>query len=550
MDRRGLWALLLVLALLLPGAGRAAGGEPLALTAYDQMNRPVAKAHGFVMAGGLLVTVYPVLEGGSWVLAESPAGEVYIAPYAAAADKDKNVAVLRFFSPTDLIPFQAAAEAPAPGQAAAVPGEGGAAECVIREVYQKGGADRLRFTSAAVPDMGAPLVNGSGEVLGMVVGTAEGGGYEAIAIREILPLLKKAEDSREITIAAWFGRAEGEGLPFPIPDPDFLQSLQTAPGQAEEPFSLLAMWTEHGAVLRWEDVSEAYPYRVYRSVAGGKEQLIATVDPGETYYLDAEHCAVTRGCAYRLAVVTGWQAGMTLLSKTAAVTPGFGADNGLLPPGGLRAEPLSARISWNAADGADGYFVYRSDSLDGPFAQAAQTESASYQDAAAVYGQIYFYKVASYAYSRGISPQSDAVSMQSRLTLPDKAPEGMEEPDCVLAITGSSGYLYLYQGAPVAAPEVKNESAWRVVTGYSLVFSCEDGEGQVIPNSGTGDTWYIQHTDRPLAPGAAGYPPYAWLTGYENVKRVNMAVCSVTYLDGGTVTLPREDWHFWYWEME
>jgi subtilase family serine protease len=64
----------------------------------------------------------------------------------------------------------------------------------------------------------------------------------------------------------------------------------------------------------------------------------------------------------------------------------------------------SVDLSWSAASGANGYYVYRSTSSSGPFAQITSTTSTSYTDSPAA--GTYYYEVASYNTYGTSSPTS------------------------------------------------------------------------------------------------------------------------------------------------
>lgn len=51
------------------------------------------------------------------------------------------------------------------------------------------------------------------------------------------------------------------------------------------------------------------------------------------------------------------------------------------------------KIAWNSVDGADRYYVYRSDSTSGSYTEIGSTASTSYKDIGAVPGKSYWYKI-------------------------------------------------------------------------------------------------------------------------------------------------------------
>ena len=104
---------LALLCCLLPGAGaglpfeddyaaiNSAAGSVLMLLVYDNSQSDyIASGSGFVaFDSNTLITNYHVVEGGDLVLAESDAGEGYFLDRVIAADKDLDLAILRFKAP-------------------------------------------------------------------------------------------------------------------------------------------------------------------------------------------------------------------------------------------------------------------------------------------------------------------------------------------------------------------------------------------------------------------------------------------------------------------
>jgi hypothetical protein len=56
--------------------------------------------------------------------------------------------------------------------------------------------------------------------------------------------------------------------------------------------------------------------------------------------------------------------------------------------------------------------------------------------------------------------------------------------------------------------------------------------------------------DMVIGPGEDGYSGYTWLEGYENVKRINIAVSQMHFADGRTIEIPPEDWQVMFIELE
>ena len=77
------------------------------LEVLDSNMNPVATGSGFVAFDNRhLITNYHVIEGASMVIAYSDVGEKYIITDADVVDPDKDIAIVEFYSPTDLVPLR------------------------------------------------------------------------------------------------------------------------------------------------------------------------------------------------------------------------------------------------------------------------------------------------------------------------------------------------------------------------------------------------------------------------------------------------------------
>ncbi len=150
--------------------------------------------------------------------------------------------------------------------------------------------------------------------------------------------------------------------------------------------------------LSWTKVAGATGYRIYRATdPEGEYTLYATnssskrtynntgVVPGVTYY-------------YKVAAIRSGAEGKASAVKSAA--PSLTKPSS---PKAASASVSSIKISWSALSSATGYVIYRSDNTDGIYEEIARTTSKSYTDTGLTLGKTYYYKVAGYRTSKGLT---------------------------------------------------------------------------------------------------------------------------------------------------
>ncbi len=89
-----------------PAAINETANSVLMLEIYDDDYELIATGSGFVaFSNRYLVTNYHVIEGASTIVGYSDIGDMYMVNRVLAADEEKDIAILCFFSPTDLTPL-------------------------------------------------------------------------------------------------------------------------------------------------------------------------------------------------------------------------------------------------------------------------------------------------------------------------------------------------------------------------------------------------------------------------------------------------------------
>lgn len=160
----------------------------------------------------------------------------------------------------------------------------------------------------------------------------------------------------------------------------------------------------------WNPVPNAMAYAVYRSTTpDGTYQYVGTASgpaysdtgltPGTTYY-------------YRVAAIVGGAEGTPSAYAAATTYPAVTVPQ---TPENVQALVLSCTevlVTWEASAGAEGYYVYRSESAVGPYQLISITGSLSYIDTGLIPCTTYYYYVQAYAGTQ-FSPQSAPVSIET-----------------------------------------------------------------------------------------------------------------------------------------
>lgn len=151
-----------------------------------------------------------------------------------------------------------------------------------------------------------------------------------------------------------------------------------------------------GLVVEWDAVSQAVSYNVYRSV-GSNSNFNKVDNVSSTSYTDTN---VSSGTTYYYritAVNSSGREGNPSSVVSATYKESGGGNNTSKPntPTGLSATASSSSISlsWNSANGATYYKIYRSTSASGSYSELSTSYSTSYSDNSASAGTTYYYKV-------------------------------------------------------------------------------------------------------------------------------------------------------------
>ncbi len=223
-----------------------------------------------------------------------------------------------------------------------------------------------------------------------------------------------------------------------------LRQIQSSSSSEETlpnpPASVIATFNSEGTItVNWLSVPNATDYGIYRSTAvAGPYVLIyfstttSYIDnsllPGTTYY-------------YKVAAYNSYGEGAQSSYASATTIPDV--------PIGVTATANSANsitVSWGSVTGASGYYIYRSTTADGTYAQVGNSATTSYTDTDLSASTTYYYKIAAYN-SGGTGDQSGYVSATTRLNAPGVTAIANSANSITVSwgsVTGATGY-YIYR---------------------------------------------------------------------------------------------------------
>lgn len=139
------------------------------------------------------------------------------------------------------------------------------------------------------------------------------------------------------------------------------------------------------------------------------------------------------------------------------------------------------------------------------------------------------------------------------MATPTFAPKPTETPKVdpeYFLLVGNEAFWDKIDGYWQVNPIVVNNSKTLSADRFTLAFYCEDDNGELIQRFGDGDYVAYAAFDMVIGPGEVGNPGYTRLDGYENVKRIKMAISQIHTTDGRTIDIPMEEWQVMFIELE
>ncbi len=150
----------------------------LMLEVYDD-DKLIATGSGFcAFDNRTLITNYHVIKDADYLIAYSDSGDPYFIFHVLIADKERDIAILSFFSPTDLVPLSLNTDGPlrraekvvAIGSPLGITNT--VAAGIISGIYTDNGVSMIQFTAPISPgSSGGALFDDSGSVIGITTST-------------------------------------------------------------------------------------------------------------------------------------------------------------------------------------------------------------------------------------------------------------------------------------------------------------------------------------------------------------------------------------------
>ena len=190
--------------------------------------------------------------------------------------------------------------------------------------------------------------------------------------------------------------------------------------------------------LSWFRLANVDHYEIYR--AQGTSNDFAKLY--ETEYLSYSNTSAVPGTTYTYKVRAIFKDGTASpFSEAVTITAVCPQVTKLAVGGDESGRPL---LTWAAANGANGYAVYRSESADGEFVKVASVSTTKYADTAAENGKTYYYYVIAVKNDAASGLRSDVVSTTAVYPQVTKLAVGGDESGRPLltwaAVNGANGY--------------------------------------------------------------------------------------------------------------
>lgn len=189
-------------------------------------------------------------------------------------------------------------------------------------------------------------------------------------------------------------------------------SLNMTDGTPVKPVVTGSVRGESGKpALNWFRLANVDHYEIYR--AQGTSNDFAKLY--ETKYLSYSNTSAVPGTTYTYKVRAIFKDGTASPFSDAVTIAAVCPQVTKLAVGGDESgRPL---LTWAAANGANGYAVYRSESADGEFVKVASVSTTEYADTAAENGKTYYYYVIAVKDDAASGLRSDVVSAAVELTV-------------------------------------------------------------------------------------------------------------------------------------
>ena len=224
----------------------------------------------------------------------------------------------------------------------------------------------------------------------------------------------------------------------------------------------ITRYSDNAIILKWDKVSNATGYYIYRSTDGKSYSAIKTLSASATSYNNA---SLTSGKKYyyMISAYKKTSTGTIAISpKSSAINVTTTSKSSLPIPTGLSGSAISnntIKLAWNKVSNVAGYYIYRStDGKSYSAIKALSPSTTTYIDTSLAVGKKYYYMISSYNKTStgvvAIGPKSSAITV----TATDKGlvscPSGLKVTECSPktikivwnTVSGVSGY-YIYRSS-------------------------------------------------------------------------------------------------------
>ena len=272
----------------------------------------IGTASGFVAFDNkTLITNYHVIEGVTGILAYSDDDFLYYVDRVYAADKDKDLAILGFFSPTNLVPLRLGADAEL---LRAVPVLTISSPKGIKNSVSKGNISAL-FEAEGVSyiQISAPISPGSsGGALfddqGLVIGVLEGALIDAQNMNLAIHIQNAMDLYHTVDAAKFVSLKEFADSIAPAPSPTVKPTLSSNSMEKGDYIcdilSTVYHHTEEGIEITWRVLENTNSYFLAYQVDGETESNYLYVRSDDSYWCSFEIRNVVPDVIYRIAVVS------------------------------------------------------------------------------------------------------------------------------------------------------------------------------------------------------------------------------------------------------
>lgn len=537
----------------------------LTLMVYDTNGEYLGSGSGFVVFDNYtLVTNYHVMKDSAEIYATSDLGNQYLITKVVTADAQKDIAVLEFFSPTDLQPLALEENnLPRRGEHVVTIGSPhGITNSVtmgnISAAFSDDYGTVITFSAPVSPgSSGGALFNNQGNVIGITTAARNDSQNInfAVDIRDVIKLYGESKNAKRESLKDYVHPVQATAVT--VPTATVTQGPQSTPKPTPRPTPAMTREIEAVSVqgniqVTWESVEGAKEYNIYRSSSMADYVLIGTST--EAAYIDKD---VEPGPYYYKVQSVDDEVSSNYSLASKFILHGYNETSKQGVPRNVKVEFKGDNItvSWKDIKNADSYFVYRAVYFDGNYVYLGKVSDNNFVEKKLSSGiDKYFYKVRSVAgfdisrlSTAGKAPKPTPTPKPSKTPKPTSTP--YVEPTYPI-IVGDDGYFENHKGYPRLNPKIVNISKYKTVDGFTLAMFCEDVYEDRIKQKKSGSEILYFTFSKKIKPKKSVYPGYGWMEGFAGAKYVGVAIVKIHTTDGTIYEIPKAEWDFSYWKLE